>query len=93
MKLKWIGVLFVVLLASACNRRAEQDGSVTPGTASTDATGAGANGAGANGAVTIVTVTPASDQPTIEVANWEETQQLVAQNPGKVVILDLWASW
>ena len=34
-----------------------------------------------------------TDQPTIKIANWEETQQLVAQNPGKVVILDLWATW
>ena len=49
--------------------------------------------------VVIDTPTPATsldssvDQPTIKVANWEETQQLVAQNAGKVVILDLWASW
>ena len=32
-------------------------------------------------------------QPAIQVANWEETQELIAQHTGKVVILDLWASW
>jgi hypothetical protein len=88
MKLKWIGVLIVVLSTAACNRSVERDGIDSSGTASPGTTGNGTTGAG-----TIVTVTPASDQPTIEVANWEETQQLVAQNPGKVVILDLWASW
>ena len=41
----------------------------------------------------VPSVDTSTDQPTIKIASWEETQQLVAQNTGKVVILDLWASW
>ncbi len=38
-------------------------------------------------------VVAAADRPTIVIGTWEEAQQWVAQNPGKVVILDLWTSW
>jgi thiol:disulfide interchange protein len=46
-----------------------------------------------NPTIPTISATTSTDQPTIKIANWEETQQLVAQNPGKVVILDLWATW
>jgi len=83
MKRKWMGILAVLLLASACRSKVEIVG-VEP--AGPDATGGQIAGTPAQ-------VTPAADQPTITIANWEETQQLVARYPGKVVILDLWASW
>ena len=80
MKLRAFGVLSILLLASACNRgKVEHAGIDTPAPKSTSAP--------------IVSAETSADQPTIKIANWEETQQLVAQNPGKVVILDLWASW
>ena len=37
-----------------------------------------------------------SDDPnavTVSVQSWDETQQLVARNQGKVVVIDLWTSW
>jgi len=80
MKLQAIGVLGVLVLTTACGRGkvdVVERGSSNPG----------------NPATPIVSVETSTDQPTITVANWEETQQLVAQNPGKVVILDLWATW
>ena len=38
---------------------------------------------------------PAAEQPpiTLEVKSWDETQQLVAAQKGKVVVLDLWSTW
>ena len=29
----------------------------------------------------------------LTVANWEQTQEIVAAHRGKVVVLDLWANW
>lgn len=80
MKLRAFSVLSVLLLASACNRsKIERVGIDTsaPNTASAQ----------------IISAETSTDQPTLKIANWEETQQLVAQNAGKVVILDLWATW
>ena len=51
------------------------------------------SGGSANPSPPVSASETARDQPTIKIANWEQTQQLVAQNPGKVVVLDLWASW
>ncbi|MDP6467392.1 MAG: hypothetical protein QF918_06620 [Pirellulaceae bacterium] len=80
MKLRTLGVLSVLLLASACGR--SKIGPVGSDTSDPNYTPA-----------PIVSAETSTDQPTTKIANWEETQQLVAQNPGKVVILDLWASW
>jgi thiol-disulfide isomerase/thioredoxin len=30
---------------------------------------------------------------TLKIASWEEAQQLIAKQPGKVVVLDLWSTW
>ena len=35
----------------------------------------------------------AAAEPTMQVASWQETMDLVAQHQGKVVVLDMWASW
>jgi ABC-type enterochelin transport system substrate-binding protein len=79
-KLRAFGMLCVLVMVTACGR-----GKTEPEASESSA-------AGDPPASTISFVT-SKDQPTIKVANWEETQQLVAQNPGKVVILDLWATW
>ena len=34
-----------------------------------------------------------TDAVPLTIANWEQTQQLVSAHRGKVVVLDLWASW
>ena len=34
-----------------------------------------------------------ADAIPLTIANWEQTQQLVSAHRGKVVVLDLWASW
>jgi thiol:disulfide interchange protein len=80
MKWRAFGILSVLLLATACGR-----GKV-------DIVGVGPSDANDTSAPIISTKT-STGQPTIKVANWEETQQLVAQNAGKVVVLDLWATW
>ena len=77
MKFKWMGALCVLLLVSACKQKAERVEVDTTGPAPTE----------------IVETPVKAGQPTIEIANWEETQQLVARNTGKVVVLDLWATW
>ena len=35
----------------------------------------------------------ADSKITVQLKSWDETQQLVAQNAGKVVVIDLWTSW
>ncbi len=95
MRIPWIiGTLAIVLPAAACNRSGDTSPhGVTNSTVISDAgPTAGGDGAGPpmpgdSGPA------PNRNQPTIKLANWEETQQLVARNPGRVVILDLWASW
>ena len=31
--------------------------------------------------------------PEIRIASWSETEQIIAQNEGQVVVIDLWATW
>lgn len=38
-------------------------------------------------------MTAAEDGVKLSVLNWEETQALVKQHPGKVVVVDLWATY
>ncbi|MEO2047805.1 MAG: hypothetical protein ABGX16_14680 [Pirellulales bacterium] len=78
-KWKSLGVLSVLLLATACGCGKTEFVNVGPDANNTSAP--------------IISGKTSTGQPTIKVANWEETQQLVAQNAGKVVILDLWATW
>ena len=35
----------------------------------------------------------ADSKITVQLKSWDETQQLVAKNAGKVVVIDLWTSW
>jgi thiol-disulfide isomerase/thioredoxin len=34
-----------------------------------------------------------SDEVTVNVASWKQTQEIVAKHKGKVVVLDLWSTW
>jgi hypothetical protein len=34
-----------------------------------------------------------SPSVSVQIASWEQTQDLVAQQHGKVVVMDVWASW
>jgi hypothetical protein len=34
-----------------------------------------------------------SGEVTIKIQSWDETEQMIAQNQGKVVVVDLWTSW
>jgi thiol-disulfide isomerase/thioredoxin len=36
---------------------------------------------------------PPQPDVTVTIKSWDETQQLVAQQRGKVVVLDLWSTW
>lgn len=92
-----IGLLIVLALAAGC--RPAKPVAVDPSAAATavDTTDPADNMGPADSTAPPGTTAPAvtvvTDRPTIKIGNWEETQQLVAQHAGKVVILDLWASW
>jgi thiol-disulfide isomerase/thioredoxin len=34
-----------------------------------------------------------ADKIPLEVASWEQTQKIIAENKGKIVVLDLWSTW
>lgn len=37
--------------------------------------------------------TPAEKTPFVHVKSWKETREMIAKHKGKVVVVDLWASW
>lgn len=53
------------------------------------------SGCGGGPAAPVEATGPATTAPAVEVSvkSWEETQQLVAQHPGRVVVIDLWTTW
>ncbi|MCO6456337.1 MAG: hypothetical protein J5I93_13645 [Pirellulaceae bacterium] len=54
------------------------------------------SGCGGGPAVPVDATGPAAaTKPAVEVSvkSWAETQQLVAQHPGRVVVIDLWTTW
>lgn len=99
------GLLTILVLSAGCHRAQPVVVDSPAPTTETPAVDTAAPGAGIDKAASTAGTTTqaidnqlsaadtATDQPTIKIANWEETQQLVARHPGKVVILDLWASW
>ena len=43
--------------------------------------------------VVVIGISGCGSSPQISMASWSETEQIIARNAGKVVVIDLWATW
>ncbi len=78
-----------LLIATACLCAA----SCGPSEPSSQPSAAGTSGVNAGAAADTASQPSEDPEVTLEIKSWDQTQEYVAAQQGKVVVLDLWSTW